>query len=144
MQVSLAPMAGYTDLPLRRMCRKFGLKHGTTALIDAGALVHGNRGNAEILHRGEEEIAHGYAESVNLTWKLAGPSDHQTVRQSGLGTWDLRLAETIRPSDRQTIGTIGPSDNRDLGLEAMNRQFHGLYHKINRRGGNILDEIDKR
>ena len=48
-------MAGYTDLPLRRMCRKFGLKHGTTALIDAGALVHGNRGNAEILHRGEEE-----------------------------------------------------------------------------------------
>ncbi len=55
MQVSLAPMAGYTDLPLRRMCRRFGLEYGTTALIDAGALVHGNHGNAEILHRGEEE-----------------------------------------------------------------------------------------
>jgi nifR3 family TIM-barrel protein len=51
----LAPMAGYTDLPFRRMCRKFGLYYGTTALIDAGALVHNNPDSREILHRGEEE-----------------------------------------------------------------------------------------
>lgn len=51
----LAPMAGYTDLPLRRVCRKFGLHYGTTALIDAGALVHDNPDSASILRRGEEE-----------------------------------------------------------------------------------------
>ncbi|MBR6471367.1 MAG: tRNA-dihydrouridine synthase family protein [Victivallales bacterium] len=51
----LAPMAGYTDLPFRRVARRYGLYYGTTALIDAGALVHGNPDNATILHRGEEE-----------------------------------------------------------------------------------------
>ena len=48
-------MAGYTDLPFRRVARRYGLYYGTTALIDAGALVHGNPDNATILHRGEEE-----------------------------------------------------------------------------------------
>lgn len=48
-------MAGYTDLPFRRVCRRYGLYYGTTALIDAGALVHGNPDNVAILHRGEEE-----------------------------------------------------------------------------------------
>ena len=51
----LAPMAGYTDLPFRRVCRRYGLYYGTTALIDAGALVHGNPDNDSILRRGEEE-----------------------------------------------------------------------------------------
>ena len=51
----LAPMAGYTDLPFRRVARRYGLYYGTTALIDAGALVHGNPDNTAILHRGEEE-----------------------------------------------------------------------------------------
>lgn len=51
----LAPMAGYTDLPFRRVCRRYGLYYGTTALIDAGALVHGNPDCVPILHRGDEE-----------------------------------------------------------------------------------------
>ncbi|MBP5299996.1 MAG: tRNA-dihydrouridine synthase family protein [Victivallales bacterium] len=51
----LAPMAGYTDLPFRRVARRYGLYYGTTALIDAGALVHGNPDNESILHRGPEE-----------------------------------------------------------------------------------------
>ena len=52
---ALAPMAGYTDLPFRRACRRYGLYYGTTALVDAGALVHGNPDCVPILHRGEEE-----------------------------------------------------------------------------------------
>ena len=51
----LAPMAGYTDLPFRRVCRLYGLHFGTTALIDSGALVHGNPDSESILRRGEEE-----------------------------------------------------------------------------------------
>ena len=55
LQFSLAPMAGYTDLPFRRICRRFGLYYAYTALIDAGALTYGNRENPLILARGEEE-----------------------------------------------------------------------------------------
>ena len=52
---ALAPMAGYTDLPFRRLCRHFGLKTAYTPLIDSGALVYGNRDNPVILARGEDE-----------------------------------------------------------------------------------------
>ena len=51
----LAPLAGYTDLPYRRACRSQGAHYMFTALIDAGALVHGNPENEHILERGEEE-----------------------------------------------------------------------------------------
>ena len=54
-QYSLAPIAGYTDLPFRRQCRRYGLHYAHTALIDAGALVHGNRENDFILARGQDE-----------------------------------------------------------------------------------------
>ncbi|MGI6354252.1 MAG: tRNA-dihydrouridine synthase family protein [Lentisphaerae bacterium] len=51
----LAPLAGYTDLPFRMACRRFGLVYAHTPLIDAGALVYGNRDNPLILARGPEE-----------------------------------------------------------------------------------------
>ena len=51
----LAPLAGYTDLPFRMACREQGVYYAYTALIDSGALVHGNRENDFILKRGEDE-----------------------------------------------------------------------------------------
>ncbi len=51
----LAPLAGYTDVPFRRACRRYGCRRAFTALIDACALVYGNRHNAAILARGEDE-----------------------------------------------------------------------------------------
>ncbi|MBP5639891.1 MAG: tRNA-dihydrouridine synthase family protein [Victivallales bacterium] len=54
-EILLAPLAGYTDLPFRRVCRNQGLRYAYTALIDAGALVYGNRENPAILKRGDDE-----------------------------------------------------------------------------------------
>ena len=51
----LAPLAGYTDLPFRRACRRYGCRQAFTPLIDACALVYGNRHNQSILARGEDE-----------------------------------------------------------------------------------------
>lgn len=48
-------MAEYTDLPFRRACRLYGLHYAHTALIDAGALAHGNPDSDLILKRGDEE-----------------------------------------------------------------------------------------
>ncbi len=55
LQFSLAPMAGFTDLPFRRVCRRFGLYYAHTALIDAGALTYGNQESSSILARGADE-----------------------------------------------------------------------------------------
>ena len=54
-RVYLAPLAGYTDLPFRRACRRQGCHYAFTALVDAGALAYGNPHNEAILRRGEEE-----------------------------------------------------------------------------------------
>ncbi len=51
----MAPLAGYTDVPFRRMCWRHGLDRGHTALIDAGALVYGNKENPTILARCPED-----------------------------------------------------------------------------------------
>lgn len=51
----LAPLAGYTDVPYRLACRKMGCKYAYTALIDSGALVHGNPDNDAILQRDASE-----------------------------------------------------------------------------------------
>ena len=51
----LAPLAGYTDLPFRRMCWKQGMDQAYTAFLDAGALIFGNPENSHILARGNDE-----------------------------------------------------------------------------------------
>ncbi len=51
----LAPLAGYTDVPYRLACRKMGCKYAYPALIDSGALVHGNPDNDAILQRDASE-----------------------------------------------------------------------------------------
>lgn len=51
----LAPLAGYSDLPFRRCCRRFGLVYAHTPLLDAGALLHHDSENREILARGDDE-----------------------------------------------------------------------------------------
>ncbi len=38
--VLLAPLAGYTDVPFRRACRRYGCHFAFTPLIEAGFLVH--------------------------------------------------------------------------------------------------------
>jgi tRNA-dihydrouridine synthase B len=54
-RVYLAPLAGYTDLPFRRACRRQGCHYAFTALVDAGAMAYGNPHNETILQRGAEE-----------------------------------------------------------------------------------------
>lgn len=39
----LAPVAGYTDLPMRLSARRHGCRYAFTEMVDAGSLVFGNR-----------------------------------------------------------------------------------------------------
>ncbi|MBN1269427.1 MAG: tRNA-dihydrouridine synthase, partial [Kiritimatiellae bacterium] len=51
----LAPLCGYTDLPFRQACRRYGCRYAFTPLIDAGSLVYGNPRNSVSLVRGDDE-----------------------------------------------------------------------------------------
>lgn len=53
--VILAPVAGHTDLPMRRSCRRHGCLFAFTEMIDAGSLVF-NHGKTPLLAtRGDDE-----------------------------------------------------------------------------------------
>lgn len=44
----LAPMAGFTDAPFRKLCREFGSAWAVTEMVSAKALVHGDGRGIEI------------------------------------------------------------------------------------------------
>lgn len=51
----LAPLAGYTDEPFRRLCRRCGCRYAFTPLVDAQAVVHDTDPNRTLLHRAPAE-----------------------------------------------------------------------------------------
>ncbi|HEX9795006.1 MAG TPA: tRNA dihydrouridine synthase DusB [Planctomycetota bacterium] len=53
--LTLAPMAGNTNLAYRRLCRRFGAELTTTEMVSSRALVHGDEKSLGMLERGEEE-----------------------------------------------------------------------------------------
>lgn len=53
--VSLAPMAGYSDLPYRRICRRMGSALSYTEFVSTDAVVRGNARTLSMLRYVEEE-----------------------------------------------------------------------------------------
>lgn len=53
--LSLAPMAGNTNLAYRRLCRQFGAELTTTEMASSVALKYGDEKSLRLLERGEEE-----------------------------------------------------------------------------------------
>lgn len=54
-QAVLAPVAGYTDLPMRRACRAQGCRCAFTEMIDAGSLVWQTKKTCTMAVRGADE-----------------------------------------------------------------------------------------
>ena len=53
--LSLAPMAGNTNLAYRRLCRRFGAELTTTEMASSLALKYGDEKSLRLLERGEDE-----------------------------------------------------------------------------------------
>lgn len=51
----MAPIAGHTDIPFRRMVRKNGCRYAFTEMIDAGSLVFRNEKTLGLAERGKDE-----------------------------------------------------------------------------------------
>ncbi len=54
--VILAPLAGYTDLPYRRSCRRHGCAFAFTEMVDAGCLSRQGKRTKHYLERGDDEL----------------------------------------------------------------------------------------
>ena len=53
--VIMAPLAGYTDLPYRRSCKRHGCIYAFTEMVDTGSLVYSSRNTRRFLDRGQDE-----------------------------------------------------------------------------------------
>lgn len=50
----LSPMAGFTDLPMRRQCRRFGAEYTVTEMVSAAALCYGDLKTADLAYLTED------------------------------------------------------------------------------------------
>jgi len=53
--VIMAPLAGYTDLPYRRLLRRHGCYYAFTEMIDTGSLIYSKKVTRNFMDRGDEE-----------------------------------------------------------------------------------------
>ena len=51
----LSPMAGFTDLPMRRQCRRFGAEYTVTEMVSAAALCYRDRKTADLAYLSEDD-----------------------------------------------------------------------------------------
>lgn len=51
----LSPMAGFTDLPMRRQCRRFGAEYTVTEMVSAAALCYRDRKTADLAYLTEDD-----------------------------------------------------------------------------------------
>ncbi len=122
-----APLAGYTDLPYRRMCRECGAYWMFTALIDSGALIHGNRDNDSILLRGKEEPWLG----VQL---LGGIPEHVARASEMLDTMDFDAVDFNMGCPMQKVlkrpagAALLRPENQELALRCVDI-MRGRIHK---------------
>ena len=54
-RIILAPMAGVSDYPFRRICRKYGCELAYSEMISSEGLVRGNDKTLQYLYKGKEE-----------------------------------------------------------------------------------------
>lgn len=57
--ILLAPMAGYTDIAFRSLCRHFGCDLAFTEMVSAKGLLYGSQRTAKYLHLGDDEPSIG-------------------------------------------------------------------------------------
>ncbi|MCX4314357.1 MAG: tRNA-dihydrouridine synthase, partial [Clostridia bacterium] len=52
----LAPMAGYTDIAFRELCKAYGAGLTVTEMVSVRGLVHGNAATAELMRIAHNEV----------------------------------------------------------------------------------------
>ena len=79
----LAPMAGFTDISYRTICKEMGASLTYTEMVSAKGLYYGDRKSPELLKIGPDEGAVGYqlfgSEPDIMAWATEKLNDHPNV-----------------------------------------------------------------
>lgn len=117
----LAPLAGYSDLPFRLLCREYGAAACVTEMVSAKGLIYGSPGTGALLAT--------LPEDQPLVVQLFGsqaPFLQQAVeilREAGFGWFDLNMGCSVPKVMRQGAGAamLADPENSLRVAEAMLR-----------------------
>ena len=115
----LAPLAGYSDLPFRLLCREYGAAVCVTEMVSAKGLVYESPGTNELLMT--------LPEDQPLVVQLFGAEAYflgravELLRQSGFGWFDLNMGCSVSKVLRQGAGAamLGDTENILVVARAM-------------------------
>ena len=115
----LAPLAGYSDLPFRLLCREYGAAVCVTEMVSAKGLVYESPGTNELLMT--------LPEDQPLVVQLFGAEAYflgravELLRQAGYGWFDLNMGCSVSKVLRQGAGAamLGDVENILVVARAM-------------------------
>jgi nifR3 family TIM-barrel protein len=105
--VVLAPMAGVTNIPFRRLCRTFGAGLYVSEMITARALVEGNAKTLTMAAFGEDEPVRS-VQLCGVDPQVMGAAVHRLVGEVGVDHIDLNFGCPAGKVTRQGGGAALP------------------------------------
>lgn len=108
----LAPMAGYTDLPFRLLCRSYGAAVCVTEMVSAKGLVYGSPGTGELLRTLPEDqplVVQLFGREASFLAQAV-----RLLRQAGYGWFDFNVGCSVHKVLRQGAGAALLGDRETL------------------------------
>ena len=107
----LAPLAGYSDLPFRLLCREYGAAVCVTEMVSAKGLVYESPGTNELLMTLPEDqplVVQLFGAEASFLGRAV-----ELLRQSGFGWFDLNMGCSVSKVLRQSAGAamLGDTEN---------------------------------
>lgn len=117
----LAPLAGYSDLPFRLLCREYGAAVCVTEMVSAKGLLYGSPGTADLLATLPEDqplVVQLFGAQASFLQQAV-----EVLREAGFGWFDLNMGCSVPKVMRQGAGAamLADTDNILRVAEAMLR-----------------------
>ena len=115
----LAPLAGYSDLPFRLLCREYGAAVCVTEMVSAKGLVYESPGTNELLMTLPEDqplVVQLFGAEASFLGRAV-----ELLRQAGYGWFDLNMGCSVSKVLRQGAGAamLGDTENILVVARAM-------------------------
>ncbi|WP_299393084.1 tRNA-dihydrouridine synthase [uncultured Desulfovibrio sp.] len=98
----LAPLAGYSDLPFRLLCRRYGAAVCVTEMVSAKGLVYGSPGTGDLLRSLPEDqplVVQLFGAEASFLGRAAA-----LLRDAGYGWFDLNMGCSVHKVVKQGAG----------------------------------------
>ena len=106
----LAPLAGYSDLPFRLLCREYGAAVCVTEMVSAKGLVYQSPGTNDLLVSLPEDqplVVQLFGAEADFLRRAVA-----LLREAGYGWFDLNMGCSVPKVLRQGAGAAAPAKLR--------------------------------